>query len=51
MADRVLVMRRGRVVESGTAADIFTDPQDPYTRELLASLPTGEPEPIAGGLP
>lgn len=51
MADRVLVMRQGRVVESGPAADIFADPQDPYTRELLASLPTGEPEPVAGGRP
>ncbi|WP_208301340.1 ABC transporter ATP-binding protein [Mycobacterium sp. DL440] len=51
MADRVLVMRHGRVVESGPAADIFDNPQDPYTRDLLASLPTGEPEPVAGGLP
>lgn len=51
MADRVLVMRQGRVVESGPAADIFDNPQDPYTLELLASLPTGEPESVAGGLP
>lgn len=51
MADRVLVMRQGQVVESGTAADIFADPQHPYTRDLLAGLPTGEPEPVAGGLP
>ena len=39
VADRVLVMREGRVVESGTAEDIFDAPQNPYTQELLASLP------------
>lgn len=50
MADRVLVMRHGRVVESGPATEIFTDPQNPHTRELLASLPTREPEPVAGGM-
>ena len=49
MADRVLVMRGGRVVESGTAEDIFTTPRDPYTRELLASLPVAEPDPVLGG--
>jgi peptide/nickel transport system ATP-binding protein len=51
VADRVLVMNEGRVVESGTAADIFTAPRHPYTRKLLASLPTAEPEPhpVSGG--
>jgi peptide/nickel transport system ATP-binding protein len=49
VADRVLVMRDGRVVESGTAAEIFANPQDPYTRQLLASLPVAEPEPVSGG--
>ncbi|BBZ32959.1 dipeptide ABC transporter ATP-binding protein [Mycolicibacterium confluentis] len=39
VADRVLVMREGRVVETGTAEDIFDAPQNPYTQELLASLP------------
>jgi peptide/nickel transport system ATP-binding protein len=51
VADRVLVMRDGRVVESGTAAEIFDNPREPYTRELLASLPTAKPEPITGGRP
>jgi peptide/nickel transport system ATP-binding protein len=50
VADRVLVMRDGRVVESGTAAEIFATPSDPYTRQLLASLPVAEPEPASGGL-
>jgi peptide/nickel transport system ATP-binding protein len=38
-ADRVLVMYAGRVVESGTVAQIFNEPQHPYTRGLLRSLP------------
>ena len=50
VADRVLVMRDGRVVESGTAAEIFESPRDPYTRQLLASLPAAHPEPAIGGL-
>ncbi|UIJ70766.1 ABC transporter ATP-binding protein [Aurantimonas sp. HBX-1] len=39
MADRVVVMRHGRMVETGTAAAIFADPQAAYTRELLAAVP------------
>jgi peptide/nickel transport system ATP-binding protein len=49
VADRVLVMRDGKVVETGTAAQIFASPQDPYTRQLLASLPTPTTEPVLGG--
>jgi peptide/nickel transport system ATP-binding protein len=49
VADRVLVMREGRIVESGTAAEIFENPRDPYTRQLLASLPLAEPESVSGG--
>jgi peptide/nickel transport system ATP-binding protein len=40
LSDRVLVMKDGFVVESGTADQIFTAPQHPYTRELLGALPT-----------
>ncbi|UVC16154.1 ABC transporter ATP-binding protein [Mesorhizobium onobrychidis] len=39
MADRVVIMRHGRMVEEGTAADIFSRPQADYTRELLAAVP------------
>jgi len=49
VADRVLVMQGGRVVESGTAAEIFDTPQQPYTRRLLASLPAAGPELVSGG--
>lgn len=34
-----LVLQRGRVVESGHTENIFTDPQQPYTQTLLASVP------------
>jgi peptide/nickel transport system ATP-binding protein len=51
VANRVVVMRDGRIVESGSAADIFESPQDPYTRQLLASLPAAQPEPVPGGRP
>jgi peptide/nickel transport system ATP-binding protein len=39
IADRILVMYRGQVVEQGTVLDIFTNPQHPYTRGLLACRP------------
>jgi peptide/nickel transport system ATP-binding protein len=42
-ADRVAVMYRGRIVEQGAVRDIFRNPQHPYTRGLLASIPGGEP--------
>ena len=39
MADRVIVMYAGRVVEVGPVLDIFADPKHPYTVGLLSSLP------------
>ncbi|MEU2227198.1 ABC transporter ATP-binding protein [Streptomyces sp. NPDC018347] len=39
MADRVAVMRDGRVVEQGTAREVFHHPREPYTRQLLAAVP------------
>jgi peptide/nickel transport system ATP-binding protein len=39
MADRVLVMRRGVVVEAGPTRQVFGAPQHPYTRLLLDSIP------------
>ncbi|GIV53815.1 MAG: ABC transporter ATP-binding protein [Candidatus Kapaibacterium sp.] len=39
IADYVVVMYRGHIVEQGTALDIFTDPKHPYTKGLLACRP------------
>jgi peptide/nickel transport system ATP-binding protein len=39
IADRIIVMYRGRIVEQGSVLDIFTNPQHPYTRGLLACRP------------
>ncbi len=39
MADRVIIMRNGRMVEQGKVADIFERPEVDYTRELLAAVP------------
>jgi len=44
MADRVLVMNNGQVVEQGTMADVFDNPQDPYTKHLLGAEPKGTPD-------
>jgi oligopeptide transport system ATP-binding protein len=44
-SDRVAVMRRGEVVETGSIEDIFTAPKHEYTEMLLASEPTGHKEP------
>lgn len=42
-ADRVAVMHRGKIVEQGAVRDILKNPQHPYTKGLLASIPGGEP--------
>ncbi len=39
LCDRVIVMRRGRIVEQGPAEKVLGDPQDAYTRELLTAIP------------
>lgn len=39
VADEVLVMRAGRIVEHGRTEEIFTRPRHDYTRELLAAIP------------
>lgn len=40
IADRVAVMYAGKIIETGTAKEIFTDPKHPYTRGLIRSLPS-----------
>lgn len=39
MADRILVMRNGEIVERGTSDEIFNHPQHAYTKQLLAAVP------------
>jgi peptide/nickel transport system ATP-binding protein len=46
MADRILVMHEGRIVEQGTPAQLFQHPQHDYTRSLISAIPSGEPEAI-----
>jgi peptide/nickel transport system ATP-binding protein len=41
MADDILVMNQGEIVERGNAEQIYADPQHPYTRQLLAAIPRG----------
>jgi len=43
LADRIAVLHLGRLVEEGTGEQVLDDPQDPYTRRLLASLPVPDP--------
>lgn len=43
IADRVVVMQMGKVVEQGNAADILERPQHPYTRMLIGSVPSLTP--------
>jgi len=58
-ADRVAVMRRGQIVETGAAAEILTAPQHEYTQELLRAAPslttrsiaTTVPAPVDGSTP
>jgi ABC-type dipeptide/oligopeptide/nickel transport system ATPase component len=42
LADRVVVMQYGRVVESGPVRDILRSPKEPYTQELLGSMLEGK---------
>jgi microcin C transport system ATP-binding protein len=46
VADRVCVMKLGKIVEEGAVETVFLSPQHPYTRELLAAEPKGEPAPL-----
>jgi microcin C transport system ATP-binding protein len=47
MADRVLLMTQGEIVEQGATKDIFERPQHAYTKHLLAAQPKGLPQAVA----
>ncbi|MGJ8615428.1 MAG: ABC transporter ATP-binding protein [Sulfitobacter sp.] len=49
IADRVCVMQQGEIVEQGPTAEIFDNPQHPYTIKLLSAEPTGQPDPVPEG--
>ena len=44
ICDRVLVMHRGRVVESGPVDELFAHPREDYTRLLLSAIPSPDPD-------
>jgi peptide/nickel transport system ATP-binding protein len=51
IADRVIVMQRGRVVEQGTRDEVLKHPREPYTKMLVAAVPSLVPparEPVTG---
>lgn len=40
MSDRILVMHKGEIVESGSAEGVYNNPETPYTQNLLAAIPS-----------
>jgi ABC-type microcin C transport system duplicated ATPase subunit YejF len=51
IASRVIVMRKGEIVEQGDAKGIFAKPQHDYTKALLAAEPTGRKAPVSVNAP
>jgi microcin C transport system ATP-binding protein len=51
LADDVAVMQNGKIVESGSVAEVFEKPRHAYTKMLLAAEPRGEPPPINATAP
>jgi oligopeptide transport system ATP-binding protein len=43
MSDHIAVMNRGKIVEAGTADQVYTNPRDDYTKALLAAVPVPDP--------
>ena len=51
LADRVCVMKEGKIVEQGPVERVFTAPQHAYTRALLAAEPKPDPAPLCADAP
>jgi len=51
VADRVCVMKDGRIVETGRVEDVFRAPKHPYTRMLIAAEPSGQPGTVPTSAP
>ena len=51
IADRLAVMKDGRIVETGAVETVFQAPQHPYTRMLIAAEPSGAPAPVPDSAP
>ncbi len=51
ISDRIAVMYLGQIVETGTRAQIFGNPQHPYTRRLIAAVPVPDPAHVRGAAP
>ncbi len=51
LADRVCVMNQGKIVEHGAVERVFTTPEHPYTRALLAAEPKPDPAPLCPNAP
>jgi oligopeptide transport system ATP-binding protein len=43
MSDQIAVMNRGKIVEAGSADQVYTNPRDDYTKALLAAVPVPDP--------
>ncbi len=48
ISDTVAVMQAGRIVEMGASEQIYREPQQDYTRRLIAAIPAATPRPVAG---
>jgi microcin C transport system ATP-binding protein len=51
ISDRVCVMSKGKIVEQGPVERVYTAPEHPYTRALLAAEPRGNPPPVNDSAP
>jgi microcin C transport system ATP-binding protein len=51
IADKVCVMKSGKIVEAGAVLDVFERPQHPYTKALLAAEPKPDPAPLCPDAP